>query len=205
MKRTQKRKYWRSRADLLYYRAVFQVVCGIGADARSIIDVGSADTRYVSWFDWIDRKVQLNLAFPNKAGVPGVERIEADFLHWEPAETFDLALCLQVLEHVAEPRAFCEKLKRLASGLVVSVPYNWKAGKTKGHVHDPVDEQKLLNWMDIEPNYKLIVREPFGPARLIAYYDRVRGPGHDPLKEARRAMERRARARSRSKKSGVRS
>ena len=204
MERKKQKKYWKSRADLLYYRAVYQIVSGIGSNAQSIIDIGSADTSYVSWFNWIDRKVQLNLQFRNKTGLPGIERIEGDFLAWESAEKFDVALCLQVLEHVPDPRAFCDKLKQVASALVISVPYKWKAGKSKGHLHDPVDEQKLLVWMGIEPNYKLMVQEPFGPTRLIAYYDIARGPEHPlSLQEARRAKDLRARQKAKRKQRAV--
>jgi hypothetical protein len=51
------------------------------------------------------------------------------------------------------------------------VPYKWPGGTHPEHVHDPVDEKKLRNWMGRAENYSMIVREPFGSVRLIAYYD----------------------------------
>lgn len=170
------RSYWRKRKQLLYYRAVYQIICVVGREAKSIIDVGSANAEYVRWFHWIDRKVQLNPSFRDKP-FEGVDRIAADFLKWEP-ECFDVALCLQVLEHVPEVEMFCEQLKRTAPRLVISVPYKWTAGKHTGHVHDPVDEDKLRSWMKVKPNYWMCVTEPFGPKRMIAYYDLENGPKH---------------------------
>lgn len=166
--------YWDKRRQMLYYKAIFQVVSVVGKEARSIIDIGSAETDYVSWFGWIGEKAQLNLGFTGQ--LPGVERISTDFLSWEDERTFDVALCLQVLEHVPDPAAFCDRLQRTARRLVISVPYKW-GGNAPGHIHDPVDESKLQGWMGRKPNYSMIVREPFGPARLIAYYDIERGPG----------------------------
>lgn len=169
-------KYWQSRLESLYYRAVFQVVSVVGRDARSILDVGSGDTSYIKWFGWIDRKVQVSPKF--KEQLEGVERISADFFEWEPGERFDVTICLQVLEHVRNAAAFCERLKATTSHLVISVPYKWRAGSAKNHVHDPVDEEKLGAWMKVPANYHFIVPEPFGARRLIAYYDFENGPSH---------------------------
>lgn len=163
-------KYWRSRKSALYYQAVYQVVSAVEDNAKSILDVGSAETGYINWFDWIPQRTQLNLGFRGKPP-EGVERVKADFLHWTPSQKYDLVLCLQVLEHVEEVEAFCQRLKAVARHLVISVPYKWRAGGHKDHVHDPVDEDKLKSWMALKPNHRLIVQEPFGPRRLIAYYD----------------------------------
>ncbi|MGA0594950.1 hypothetical protein [Enterovirga sp. CN4-39] len=166
--------YWSSRRESLYYQAVYKIVAVVGQDATSIIDVGSAETDYIKWFEWIGRKVQLNRGF--RTGLEGVERIGADFYKWETPEKFDIGLCLQVLEHVTDATEFCNKLKAISRRLVISVPYKWPAGRHKEHVHDPVDEVKVKSWMGISPNYSLVVREPFGPARLICFYDLENGP-----------------------------
>src|SRR5690606_1841152 len=116
----RKSSYWERRKHYLYYRAVYQIVSVVGKDARSILDVGSANAEYIRWFYWIERRVQLNLSF--RGELEGVERITANFLEWEP-QRFDVTLCLQVLEHVPEVERFCERLKETAPRLVISVPY----------------------------------------------------------------------------------
>jgi len=166
-------EYWDARRESLYYRAVFQVVSVVGRDAASILDVGSAETDYILWFHWIGRKVQLNTRF--RSELEGVERVRANFFDWQPPEPFDVTMCLQVLEHITDAPAFCDRLKAASRRLVISVPYKWHGG-TPGHVNDPVDETKLHQWMGLKPNYSMTVEEPFGPRRLIAYYDLVNGP-----------------------------
>lgn len=178
--------YWAGRHDSLYYRAVYQIVAVAGDGAQSVIDIGSAETDYVTWFDWIGEKVQLNRGF-TRAGPPGVRRIAADFFDWTPDKVYDIALCLQVLEHVEDARGFCDRLKATARQLVVSVPWMWPAGRVASHVHDPVDEAKLMSWMGLRPNFQMQVTEPFGPTRLIAWYDLENGPAHRIPREVSRA------------------
>ncbi len=178
--------YWAGRFDSLYYRAVYQIVAVAGDGARSVIDIGSAETDYVTWFDWIDEKVQLNRGF-TREGPEGVRRISADFLAWAPDKVYDIGLCLQVLEHVEDAKGFCDRLKAVARQLVVSVPWMWPAGRVASHIHDPVDEAKLHGWMGLRPNFQMQVTEPFGPTRLIAWYDLEHGPAHRIPRELSRA------------------
>ena len=127
----------------------------------------------VSWCDWIPDRYVLDFAVRDAGD--GITPIEADFLTWEPERQFDVATCLQVLEHLDNPVPFCEKLKKIARHLIVSVPYKW-LGNAPGHVQDPVDEQKLLGWMQLRPNNSQVVYEPFREGRLIAYYNLESGP-----------------------------
>ena len=85
---------------------------------------------------------------------------------------YDLAICLQVLEHVPQVEAFARKLFDISSSVLISVPYKWPKGNVKGHIHDPVDEAKLRSWTQRKPDYQIIVTEPFGASRLFAYYHR---------------------------------
>jgi SAM-dependent methyltransferase len=167
--------YWNARRQMIYYQALYQFVCVIGRNAQSLIDVGTASAQYVEWFHWIPDRHILDFRIPKKP--EGITCIEVDFLTYEPPQKFDVVLCLQVLEHVPDPHAFCAKLKSIARRLLVSVPYKW-LGSTPGHIHDPVDEQKLENWMGIKPNNSQIVAEPFRESRLIAYYDLENGPSY---------------------------
>ena len=61
--------------------------------------------------------------------------------------------------------------------MIVSVPYKWPnvPEPTRGHVHDPVDHDKLSDWFGRPANFSIVVEEPSGHAksrRLIAIYDR---------------------------------
>jgi SAM-dependent methyltransferase len=165
--------YWEARKHMLYYKSLFQFVSVAGDDADSIIDVGCASARYMNWFGWIPRRALLDFGIPNKP--EGFECIETDFMTFEPEKKFDLALCCQVLEHVEDPKRFCDKLKTIARRLIVTVPYKW-SGNAPGHIHDPVDEAKLKDWMGLAPNNQQIIVEPFRESRLIAYYDLEKGP-----------------------------
>lgn len=167
--------YWNARKQYIYYQAVSHFVAIAGYDAESIIDIGSAGTDYVCWFPWIADKVMLDFKVKLPTQV-GVRKIETNFLEWTPDKVYDVALCMQVLEHIPDPRLFCEKLKQVCRKLIVSVPYKWRAGGTPGHIHDPVDEIKLRDWMGLIPNNSQTVTEPFRESRLIAFYDLENGP-----------------------------
>jgi hypothetical protein len=165
--------YWASRRHMLYYQAIFQYAAVAGEGARTVLDVGGADTDYVNWLYWIPDRYVLDLEIVSPP--PGVTAIQMDFLDYRPRTRFDLVLCCQVLEHVADPVAFCAHLREIATNLIVSVPYKW-LGNTPGHVNDPVDETKLEGWMEIKPNAWQLVQEPFREQRLIALYNLGDGP-----------------------------
>lgn len=173
--RQQQIGYWNARKHMLYYKSVFQYVAVAGFTARSAIDVGSASAEYLQWFGWIPERTLLDFAIPSRPD--GITCIETDFYDFRPVEKYDIALCCQVLEHVDDPHRFCSKLKEVAERLVITVPYKW-SGNAPGHIHDPVDEEKLRLWMGVAPNNSQVVYEPFREARLVAYYDLVAGPTH---------------------------
>ena len=162
--------YWEKRETMLYYQAVRALVEGINPTARSIVDVGSSGCPYLDWFPRVPRRTSIDLRKPYSGDE--IESITIDFLRWEPEIKYDLALCLQVLEHVPDAKPFAQKLLTVAECLVISVPYKWKAGKTKNHIHDPVDEAKLADWFGRAPNFSYLVREiDTGVRRLIQVYE----------------------------------
>jgi SAM-dependent methyltransferase len=167
--------YWEARKHFIYYKSVFQYACVAGADANSVIDIGSASAEYVNWLKWIPNRFILD--YEIKSAPVGVQPIETDFFEFDVPEKFDLALCCQVLEHVEDPKRFCEKLKSVAKKLIITVPYRW-SGAAPGHINDPVDEDKLYSWISITPNSQQIVCEPFRESRLISYYDLENGPSY---------------------------
>ncbi len=173
--RQKRHGYWNARRHMLYYKAVQQFVSVIGDQAKTLVDIGSGSAEYTAWFDWIPDRYVLDIHVANPP--PGVTAINTDFLEFVPEFRFDVALCLQVLEHIDDPTKFCDKLKTLSKRLLISVPYKW-LGNAEGHIHDPVDEEKLRSWMGLMPNNSQIVYEPFREGRLIAFYDLENGPGY---------------------------
>lgn len=166
----KRKNYWQRRRNLVYLREVRILVNNLARDAQSILDVGSNGCPYLEWFDWIPRRVSIDIRLPYSS--ERVEAVKADFLVHRFAERFDVSLCLQVLEHVPDAAAFAQRL--LASArhhVIVSVPYKWAADRSPNHIHDPVDEAKLAKWFGRPPTHSCIVRERRGTERIICHYD----------------------------------
>ncbi len=164
--------YWEGRRNVLYYQVVRVLTEGLGKKAKSIIDVGSGGCPYLDWFPKIAHRTSLDIAVPHVA--EGVTSVKADFLAWTPDRRYDIVLCLQVLEHIPDAGAFARKLLDIGAVVVASVPYKWPHGKTASHVHDPVDEEKMLAWFGRAPNFSYVCREVVAPVeRLICVYDRI--------------------------------
>jgi hypothetical protein len=169
--------YWERRKNLLYFRYVDYMVCAVGANATSLIDVGSHNCEYLTWFPWIQDMASLDIRQPFEA--PSIRSIKADFFEWEPDKKYDVALCLQVLEHIDDAPRFAAKLLTLANNVIVSVPYKWAEASAKSHVHDPIDRTKFNSWFPVEPDYSVVVTEPFSGRngkRMVSYFD-TQAPG----------------------------
>ncbi|MFN8518245.1 MAG: hypothetical protein U0667_02390 [Chloroflexota bacterium] len=163
-------RYWERRKDLLYYQVVRILADGLSEGAQSVLDVGSHGSPYLEWFEDLPIRTSLDLAEAYRA--EGVTSIVSDFLTWQPDRRYDLVLCLQVLEHVPDARAFARKL--LASGriVIISVPYRWRPGKSKNHVQDPVTMGKIVGWFGRRPNYAHLVAEPaMGTGRIVCVFE----------------------------------
>jgi hypothetical protein len=160
--------YWDSRKNARYVLYVQELVRVLEADAKSAIDVGARDTPIIEDFDWIEDRSTLD--FSNPYSSERVKGISADFFKFDPPKHFDLALCLQVLEHVHDAVGFAQKLFQIADHVMITVPYKWRAGANKWHVQDPVDFDKLHGWTGREPLISAIIQERSGPRRMLAYY-----------------------------------
>jgi hypothetical protein len=165
--------YWHERSDLIYYKYVDYIVRVIGSKAKSIIDVGSGNSPYLEWFDWIEEKVSIDIRAPYSSS--RVQSITANILDYDFKNKYDICMCLQVLEHVQDPFPFAQKLFELSDTVIISVPYKWPEGEAKGHVQDPVDEEKLEQWTGRKPNFRVVIQEPFQSTRkgrrLLAVYN----------------------------------
>jgi hypothetical protein len=171
-KRRRKKKrgaYWEKRKDSIYIFASKQICVRQCGQPASVIDVGSNGTPTLEWHrETATRLVSLDLRRPYVA--VGVESLTCDFLEYEPETKFDLVTCFQVLEHVPDPVAFARKLIEIGETAVVSVPYKWKKGKCKYHLHDPVDESKMRKWFKRQPDFSYIAKELNSVSRLIHVY-----------------------------------
>ena len=144
----------------------------LAKDATSVLDVGSHGCPFLDWFPAVEYRTSLDLRKPYEA--PNVQSIRSDFLLWAPDRLYDLVLCLQVLEHIPDATAFAKKLLASGKQAIISVPYKWREGKTRSHIHDPVDEAKLLAWFGREPNFQYICKEvESGKERMICVYDSI--------------------------------
>lgn len=164
--------YWANRSDMLYYSAIDKVIRTVGYDASSILDVGSGNCPYLDWWTWIPKKVSIDIRSPYASNQ--VEAVVGNIMDYHIDQKFDICTCFQVLEHVPDAAAFARRLFDLGTVVIISVPYKWPAGRTTGHVHDPVDEEKLKSWVGRRPNQYMVIAEPFGSVkheRLIAIYD----------------------------------
>jgi len=177
MARTRKRKqrggtrkniidaYYNERKDYHYYKKVQSILNSV--QFNSIIDVGSRKSPIMQNLDSNIYKVMLDLIpIPPQ---PGMNMITADFYEWEPDRKYDVALCLQVLEHLDKPKEFAQKLFQVAPIVIISVPYKWAKGACKYHVQDPINEEKILSWTGRQPDEKHIVTDR-KKRRIICLY-----------------------------------
>jgi hypothetical protein len=161
--------YWGQRKHFEYYAEVARLARAHVPAGGSALDVGAADTELLRRLDWFARRVALDRRPPRPS--PHVERVVGDFMDYRPPKPFDLVLCLQVLEHLEDPETFARKLLATGRRVIVSVPYRWPAGLSRGHVQDPVDEAKVIRWTGRAPVDTSIVRN--GRDRLIAVFEGV--------------------------------
>ena len=164
--------YWGKRKHMIYYKYIDFLIWAFAHDCDSLIDVGAHKTSIIENYGWIPKRYTLdkNITPYTSENVKG---IKVDFFDFNPAEKFDFATCLQVLEHIPDVKSFTKKLFAIADRVLISVPYMWEPG-AKYHVHDPVDLEKLLCWTGREPTYYVIVTEPLvrpgRDKRIICYY-----------------------------------
>ena len=161
--------YWADRKDSIYLFAARNICDKFSKQPRSVIDVGSNKTPILEWFRGSAADlVSLDLRSPYTA--KGVISITQDLLSFRPSQKYALVTCFQVLEHVPSPDLFAKKLLGLGQILVVSVPYLWQKGDCVHHIHDPVNDEKMLAWFGKKPIYRYVATELNGVRRLIVVY-----------------------------------
>jgi hypothetical protein len=167
--RQPENRYWENRSEFVYLFVAKTISQLIASNANVVADVGSNGTPILEWFPNVPFRYSVDLRKPYRA--ENIRSIKKDFLNWKPTRKVNVLTCLQVMEHLAQPELFAIKMLSLAEICVVSVPYMWPAEKNKYHLHDPVDEAKMLSWFGREPNFAYIAREISTESRLIHVYD----------------------------------
>jgi hypothetical protein len=165
-------KYWQTRCGFQYYYEALRLCRKHAGEAKSVLEVGPRDTHFLDWVDWVPRKVAIDRYFQPE--ILDAESIQGNFLNWSLTDSFDLTVCLQVLEHLEEVVPFARKLRQTCYILVVSVPYKWPAGYCKWHRQDPVDLPKLVQWLG-QPPLEFTIANDCGADRLVGVFrgDRI--------------------------------
>lgn len=158
--------YWSQRKDLEYYQIVRRLIEDMGP-LGSIMDVGCWDTPAVTWADADERITVDTRTRPELPGVRAIVGRWPDCASEVPV--CDVVLCLQVLEHLDEPQAFCAALFAAARrAVILSVPWGWPALAEPSHRQDPVDGEKLAGWAGREADRLVVVGRP---PRAVVRYD----------------------------------
>jgi SAM-dependent methyltransferase len=129
----------------------------LGAPPRRILDVGCGLGSYgrglrAEGYDWFG--VEIDAADCAGLAQLGLPHRQVDGRHLPFADgAFDAALCLEVLEHVEDPRAFLREVQRVAPGqLIVSVPncellgYLWDHLATPWHMLEADHRNFFTRW-----------------------------------------------------------
>jgi hypothetical protein len=165
---SQLSSYWAERKDYRYYRKIIEFAKEYAPHAGTVIDVGPRDTPFLDAIDWVPSKTAIDLqCLPS---ITDAITLQGDFMQFEPERQFDLVFCLQVLEHLTDPKSFARKLLRTGRVVIISVPYNWTEDQCEWHLQDPIDEAKLLSWTEKQWLKKVTV-EDNGVERLIAVFE----------------------------------
>ena len=188
-----KSEYWRERMHFRYYKHLWCVVERYAGRANSVIDIGSALPPFVNLLGWTTNRTILGPYFAGnvKSGGEdaiklhrietkfGVRAIEADFAEWQPPdEPYDLVICSQVVEHIADAQAFVRKLLALGRVVVLSVPYRWEAvqceergRKVDCHEHDDITLKTIMEWSaPMRPIAYDVVREENEDERILCVF-----------------------------------
>lgn len=148
---------------------VIDVGCGLGSYGRGLLADG---------YDWIGAEVDASdCAELARLGLPH-RQVDGRTLPFADA-AFDAALCLEVLEHIADPREFLREVRRVAPRqLIVSVPncellgYLWDHLATPWHMLEADHKNFFTRWSlgallrDFYPHVELRFHTPY-PLRTV--------------------------------------
>jgi hypothetical protein len=99
--------YWEKRRNFQYFSEAIRLCRTYEGNSSNVLEVGSRDTKFLERLDWIPKKVAIDKYM--RPTIANAENIQGDFLTWQEPQNFDLAICLQVVEHLKEVAPFAEK------------------------------------------------------------------------------------------------
>lgn len=122
---------------------IIDVGCGLGSYGRGLLADG---------YDWLGAEVNpVDCAELARQGLPHWQ-VDGKTLPFNDG-VFDAALCIEVLEHIDEPRAFLAEVRRVAPRrLLVSVPncellgYLWDYRATPWHMLEATHVNFFTRW-----------------------------------------------------------
>lgn len=149
-------EYSKNRKDHQYYRDAWCALRFFGGGARSVVDVGSSVPPFLLSADWIPERELVSKYFPGGERPcgksthcmlqDGIEAHIQDFYQWKPQKTYDVAISMQVVEHVWNPSRFMHKLMKTGRTVVVTVPYRWEDDKMKFHKQHKITLDDMRKW-----------------------------------------------------------
>jgi SAM-dependent methyltransferase len=144
-------------------RRLIDVGCGLGSYGRGLLAEGYA---------WLGVEINAeDCAELTRQGLPH-HRGDGQSLPFADG-AFDAALCLEVLEHIAEPRAFLREVARVAPAqLIVSVPNCELLGYLWDHLATP--------WHMLEASHVNFFTRWSLQALLLEFYPQVEVGFHTP-------------------------
>lgn len=143
---------------------VVDVGCGLGSYGRGLIADG---------YDWLGAEVSsADCAELTRLGLPH-RQTDGRTLPFDAA-AFDAALCIEVLEHIDDPRAFLAEVRRVAPRrLLVSVPncellgYLWDYRATPWHMLEATHVNFFTRWSlgallrEFYPHVEVLFHTPY--------------------------------------------
>lgn len=167
-------EYWHNRQHMKYYKQALQLARIYANRGGTMLDVGTGHAEYLQHYDWFSQITSIDPEL-NEPPVGANFHYQEDFMQAETLH-YDLVLCLQVIEHVSDPAAFLQKLLGSGDTVILSFPLNWPAGKTVGHVNDPITVADVHKWADGDKpvHTELVIDGPSAKgSRMIFVYDNV--------------------------------
>jgi len=133
------------RRNMPYYNQVVELVNSFD-DCTSVLDVGGGP---------IDLLSRVNYPTLTLIDICDIKYFSGTFIHGDFLTTdvpnHDIVICLQVIEHIKNKKAFAAKLLATTNKkLIVSIPYKWDIGDTE---HDGLDEKDIKEWFIISPTH----------------------------------------------------